>query len=109
VAALRRNQWLEWIGITGCFAPEPAPTLKIRANKGRRRQFMSANVGNIHAVVIRRYGPPDVGVTARFDSKLHAKQLGPGTGSEILSAAWLEREVAFLLGWERDRLSPALL
>lgn len=30
-------------------------------------------------------------------------------GSEALSAAWLEREVAFLLGWERDRLSPALL
>jgi len=25
VAGLRRNQWLEWIGITGCFAPESAP------------------------------------------------------------------------------------
>ncbi len=24
VAGLRRNQWLEWIGITGCFAPESA-------------------------------------------------------------------------------------
>jgi Ser/Thr protein kinase RdoA (MazF antagonist) len=30
-------------------------------------------------------------------------------GCEALSAAWLEREVAFLLAWERDRLSPALL
>jgi hypothetical protein len=30
-------------------------------------------------------------------------------GAEILSAAWLEREVAFLLSWERDKLSPALL
>jgi NAD(P)H dehydrogenase (quinone) len=24
VAGLRRNQWLEWIGITGCFAPDSA-------------------------------------------------------------------------------------
>ena len=30
-------------------------------------------------------------------------------GSESLSSAWLEREVAFLLGWERDKLGPALL
>ena len=29
-------------------------------------------------------------------------------GSEILSAAWIEREVAFMLAWERDRLGPAL-
>ena len=30
-------------------------------------------------------------------------------GNELLSAAWLDREVAFLLAWERDVLSPALL
>ena len=30
-------------------------------------------------------------------------------GSEVLSAVWLEREVVFLLSWERDKLSPALL
>ena len=30
-------------------------------------------------------------------------------GTEMLSAAWLEREVAFLLAWERDMLAPALL
>ena len=24
VAGLRRNQWLEWIGITGCFTPDSA-------------------------------------------------------------------------------------
>ena len=29
-------------------------------------------------------------------------------GSETLSAAWLAREVAFLLAWERDKLAPAL-
>lgn len=26
VAGLRRNQWLEWIGISGCFAPDSAHT-----------------------------------------------------------------------------------
>ncbi len=30
-------------------------------------------------------------------------------GTEILSAAWLEREMAFLLGWEREKLAPGLL
>ncbi len=30
-------------------------------------------------------------------------------GHEMLSAAWLEREVAFLLSWERDRLEPRLI
>lgn len=30
-------------------------------------------------------------------------------GTELLSAAWLERELAFLLAWERERLSPTLL
>jgi len=30
-------------------------------------------------------------------------------GREVLSATWLEREVTFLLAWERDELSPALL
>ncbi len=30
-------------------------------------------------------------------------------GTETLSAAWLAREVAFLLAWERDTLAPALL
>ncbi len=30
-------------------------------------------------------------------------------GSEVLSSAWLAREVAFPLGWERDRLLPGLL
>ena len=30
-------------------------------------------------------------------------------GTEMLSPAWLRRELAFLLAWERDRLSPALL
>ena len=30
-------------------------------------------------------------------------------GEEMLSASWLEREVAWLLNWERDRLSPSLL
>ena len=30
-------------------------------------------------------------------------------GSETLSAAWLDREVGFLLAWERDRLAPTLL
>ena len=30
-------------------------------------------------------------------------------GREFLTAAWLERETAFLLAWERDRLSPQLL
>ena len=30
-------------------------------------------------------------------------------GSEVLSAAWLAREVGFLLSWERDRLSPVLV
>ena len=29
-------------------------------------------------------------------------------GDETLSAAWLKREVAWLLNWERDRLSPSL-
>lgn len=30
-------------------------------------------------------------------------------GRETFSPAWLEREVAFLLAWERDRLGPSLL
>ena len=30
-------------------------------------------------------------------------------GTETLSAAWLAREVAFLLAWERDMLAPTLL
>jgi len=30
-------------------------------------------------------------------------------GTETLSTAWLAREVAFLLAWERDMLGPALL
>ncbi len=30
-------------------------------------------------------------------------------GRELLSAEWLEREVAFLLAWERDKLFPGLL
>ncbi len=30
-------------------------------------------------------------------------------GTETMSAAWLAREVAFLLVWERDMLAPALL
>jgi Ser/Thr protein kinase RdoA (MazF antagonist) len=29
-------------------------------------------------------------------------------GAEMLSAAWLKRELAWLLNWERDRLSPSL-
>lgn len=30
-------------------------------------------------------------------------------GSENLPSAWLRNHVAFLLGWEGDKLSPALL
>jgi hypothetical protein len=30
-------------------------------------------------------------------------------GSENLPSAWLRNHMAFLLGWEGDKLSPALL
>jgi hypothetical protein len=50
VAGLRRNQWLEWIGITGCFAPDTADVL---VNREQGIKWLVENHGGITPYTVR--------------------------------------------------------
>lgn len=98
----------------GYLAYDLAVHLWAQVSFGRRRHAMW------HAFVegyrsVRSIAPTDERAVPLFVPIRHIWLMGEYAGrtaergTEILSAAWLEREVAFLLSWERDKLSPALL
>ena len=64
---------------------------------------------------LRRPSPADEAAVPWFVPVRHIWLMGEYAGrtaewgSEVLSSRWLEREVSFLLAWERDRLGPSLL
>ncbi len=98
----------------GYLAYDLAVHLWAQVSFGRRRHAMW------HAFLegyrsVRLVAPADERAMSLFVAIRHVWLMGEYAsrtaewGTEILSAAWLEREVAFLLGWERDKLSPALL
>ncbi len=64
---------------------------------------------------LRKPSPADEAAVPWFVAIRHIWLMGEYAGRtaewgcEVLSSVWLEREVAFLLAWERDKLGPALL
>jgi Ser/Thr protein kinase RdoA (MazF antagonist) len=98
----------------GYLAYDLAVYLWAQVSFGRRRHAMwHAFLAGYRAV--RTVAPADEYAAHLFVPIRHIWLMGEYAGrtaewgSEVLSARWLEREVAFLLGWERDRLSPGLL
>ena len=98
----------------GYLAYDLAVHLWAQVSFGRRRhgvwRAFRAGYGSIRSVA-----PPDEAAIPSFVAVRHVWLMGEYAGRtaewgcEVLSAAWLEREVAFLHAWERDRLGPALL
>lgn len=98
----------------GYLAYDLAVHLWSQVSFGRRRHAMwhafRAGYGSVRPVAAA-----DEAAIHLFVAVRHVWLLGEYAGRaaewgrEVLSAAWLEREVAFLLAWERDRLAPALL
>lgn len=98
----------------GYLAYDLAVHLWAQVSFGRRRQAMwhafRAGYG-----AVRPVAPADEAAIPWFTAIRHVWLMGEFAtqtavwGTETLSAAWLAREVAFLLAWERDRLGPSLV
>ena len=98
----------------GYLAYDLAVHLWGQVSFGRRRHAMwhafRAGYQSVRAVT-----PADEAAIPLFVAIRHVWLMGEYAGRtaewgrEMLSAAWLEREVKFLLAWERDHLSPGLL
>ncbi len=98
----------------GYLAYDLAVHLWAQVSYGRRRHAVwRAFHAGYHAV--RKPAPADEEAVPWFVPIRHIWLMGEYAGrtaewgSEVLSAAWLEREVAFLLAWERDKLERRLL
>jgi Ser/Thr protein kinase RdoA (MazF antagonist) len=98
----------------GYFAYDLAVHLWAQVSFGRRRHAMwHAFEAGYRSV--RPITPADEAAVPLFVPIRHIWLMGEYAGRtgewgrEVLSAAWLEREVRFLLAWERERLAPALL
>lgn len=97
----------------GYLAYDLAVHLWAQVSFGRRRHAVwrafRAGYGSVRTVAA-----PDEAAVPWFVPVRHIWLMGEYAGRlaewghETLSGAWLEREVAFLLDWERDRLGPAL-
>lgn len=98
----------------GYLAYDLAVHLWGQVSFGRRRHAMwHAFRAGYHSV--RAVTPADEAAIPVFVAVRHIWLMGEYAGRtaewgrEMLSAAWLEREVKFLLAWERDNLVPGLL
>ncbi|WP_158746314.1 phosphotransferase enzyme family protein [Acidisphaera sp. L21] len=98
----------------GYLAYDLAVHLWAQVSFGRRRHAVWQAFDQGYRTV-RPMTPVDEAATPLFVAIRHIWLMGEYAGRtaewgrEVLSAAWLEREVGFLLAWERDKLSPGLL
>jgi Ser/Thr protein kinase RdoA (MazF antagonist) len=98
----------------GYLAYDLAVHLWAQVSFGRRRQAMWHAFRAAYGAE-RPVTPADEAALPVFVAVRHIWLMGEFAaqtalwGTETLSAAWLAREVAFLLAWERDMLAPALL
>ena len=98
----------------GYLAYDLAVHLWAQISFGRRRHAIwHAFLAGYRSV--RPVAPADEAALHLFAAIRHIWLMGEWAGrtgewgSEVFSAAWLEREVAFLLAWERERMAPGLL
>lgn len=98
----------------GYLAYDLAVHLWAQVSFGRRRHAMWHAFERGYRSVLP-LAPADAAAIPVFVAIRHIWLMGEYAGRtaewgrEVLSAAWLEREVAFLLGWESEKLSPSLL
>ena len=98
----------------GYSAYDLAVHLWAQVSFGRRRYAMWHSFKRGYQSV-RTIEPADAAAIPVFVAIRHIWLMGEYAGRtaewgrEILSAAWLEREVGFLLTWEHERLSPGQL